>query len=70
MPEAQREVPQCYPVWRHAHRRDPHMAAIRAILRDNAHDLDHAARLIATVLHMARSEAALKRDLPETAPAQ
>ena len=70
MPETQREVPLCYPVWRHAHRRDPHMAAIRAILRENAHDLDRAARLIATVLHMARNEAAHKTDVPATAPAQ
>ena len=70
MPETQREVPLCYPVWRHAHRRDPHMAAIRAILRENAHDLDRAARLIATVLHMARNEAAHTTDLPATAPAQ
>ena len=63
-------LPLCYPVWRFAHRRDPHLAAIRAILRDNAHDLDHAARLIADVLHMARSEAAHKRELSVTTPAQ
>ena len=52
------EMAVCYPVWRHAHRRDPHKAAMRRILRDYAHDLDHAARLIAGVIDMARGEAA------------